>query len=147
MQTVLKIVSAQPMVSQEELLCEIHKAGFNCTQATLSRDLRQLHISKVQVHKGHSVYALHGDSKNVPRPTGGDDNARWRVQFSGNLMVINTPPGHAGMVAYDIDSVGHPFFLGTIAGDDTVFVAMGENVTHENARRAIDSIIPRLAQT
>ena len=59
-------------------------------------------------------------------------------------MVVHTPPGHAGMVAYDIDNVSHPYFLGTVAGDDTVMVVMDERVTRDEAKKAITGIVPKL---
>ena len=70
----------------------------------------------------------------------------WRVDFSGNLMVVHTPPGHASMVAYDIDNAHHPFFLGTVAGDDTVLVILQEDLDREEARVAISEIVSQLSQ-
>lgn len=144
LQIIRMIVSSQALESQEDLQIEMDKAGFPCTQTTLSRDLKQLRISKVRGRNGKSVYALPREGHFVPVPTREEmDQKKWRIQFSGNLLVLHTPPGHAGMVAYDIDSTAHPYFLGTVAGDDTVLVVLDEQVGREEARNVICDIVPR----
>lgn len=141
------IVNSQALESQESLQIELDKAGFPCTQTTLSRDLRQLRISKVRGRNGRSVYALPREGQFVPVPSREElDQKRWKIQFSGNLIVVHTPPGHASMVAYDIDSVAHPYFLGTVAGDDTVLVVMDETVSREDARRVLTELVPKLPE-
>lgn len=146
LQVIRMIVSSQALESQEELQVELDKAGFSCTQTTLSRDLRQLRISKVRGRNGKSVYALPREGQFVPVPTREEiDRKKWKVQFSGNLMVVHTPPGHASMVAYDIDGATHPSFLGTVAGDDTVLVILAEGVTHTEAQKVIGEIVSQLA--
>lgn len=145
--TIRMIVGSQRIDSQEQLLAELDKAGFACTQTTLSRDLRQLRISKLRMPNGRSVYALPSEMPNTDVLSHEDlEKTKWSVQFSGNIMVVHTPPGHAGMVAYDIDKIRHPFFIGTVAGDDTVIVVMAENVAKDDAKRAIQSILPQLAK-
>lgn len=139
------IVGAQSIESQEELQIEMDKAGFPCTQTTLSRDLKQLRISKVRVRNGRSVYALPGEGQYTMVPTREEqDRGRWGASLSGNLMVIHTPPGHANMVAYDIDCRSHKLFLGTVAGDDTVFVVLAEHAGRDQVRQMIQEIVPSL---
>lgn len=139
------IVSSQNIESQEELQIELDKAGLATTQTTLSRDLKQLRISKVRGRNGRSVYSLPREGQFVSVPTREElDRKRWMVKFSGNLMVVQTPPGHASMVAYDIDSSANPLFLGTVAGDDTVIVVLNEEGTREEAKMAIAELIPAL---
>jgi len=70
----------------------------------------------------------------------------WNLHFSANLMVVHTPPGHASMVALEIDSSAHPFFLGSVAGDDTVIVVLAEEVEREDARSVVLGLIPQLAK-
>ena len=60
------------------------------------------------------------------------------------IMVVHTPPGHASMVAYDIDNAQNPYFLGTVAGDDTVLVVLQEDLEREIAREAIGEIVEQL---
>ena len=146
LQTIRMIVSSQMVCSQEDLMIELDKAGFPCTQTTLSRDLKQLRISKMRGKSGHSAYALPHEGQFVVAPTREElDKKKWNVKFSGNIMVVHTPPGHASMVALEKDTIAHPFFLGSVAGDDTVLVVLDENVMREDARSIILGIVPQLA--
>lgn len=145
LQTIRMIVSSQMVCSQEDLMIELDKAGFPCTQTTLSRDLKQLRISKVRGKSGHSAYALPHEGQFLVAPTREEINRKkWDVKFSGNIMVVHTPPGHASMVALEIDTTAHPFFLGSVAGDDTVLVVLDENVLREDALSVILGIVPQL---
>ncbi len=145
LQTIRKIVSMHSLESQEELLAELREEGFISTQTTLSRDLKQLRISKVRVRNGHSVYALPREGQFEPVPTIQEINqAKWRLNFSGNLMVVHTPPGHAGMVAYDVDNQKYSIFLGTVAGDDTVIVVLAEGTDREAAAKIMRELFPKL---
>jgi transcriptional regulator of arginine metabolism len=145
MQAIRKIVSVNSLESQEELLAALKEEGFVSTQTTLSRDLKQLRISKVRVRSGLSVYALPREGQFEPVPTLEEINqTKWRLNFSGNLMVVHTPPGHASMVAYDVDNIKHPAFLGTVAGDDTVIVVLAEGVDREEAGTIVRDLFPKL---
>ena len=145
LQTIRKIVSMNSLESQEELLAALKEEGFVSTQTTLSRDLKQLRISKVRVRNGHNVYALPREGQFEPVPTLEEINqTKWRLNFSGNLMVVHTPPGHASMVAYDVDNVKYPAFLGTVAGDDTVIVVLAEGADRDEAGNIVRNLFPKL---
>ena len=145
LQAIRKIVSMNSLESQEELLKALKEEGFVSTQTTLSRDLKLLRISKVRVRSGLSVYALPREGQFDVVPSLDEVNqAKWRLNFSGNLMVVHTPPGHASMVAYDVDNTQNPFFLGTVAGDDTVLVVMAEDVDREAAAEVVRNLFPKL---
>lgn len=145
LQTIRRIVSRNSLESQEDLLAALRAEGFVSTQTTLSRDLKQLRISKVRVRNGHSIYALPREGQFEVVPTLEEINqTKWRLNFSGNLMVVHTPPGHASIVAYDIDNIRHPFFLGTVAGDDTVIVVLAEGVDREKAGSVVRNMFPKL---
>lgn len=145
LQCIRQIIATNVVTKQEELIEAMSAQGFACTQSMLSRDLRQLRISKVRRKDGTSAYALPQEGQFVEVPTRQErDESRWSVQFSGHLMVLHTPPGHASMVAYDIDSAAEPAFLGTVAGDDTVLVVMAEDVTREEANTLIKHIVKNL---
>ena len=145
LQAIRRIVSMNSLESQEELLAALKEEGFVSTQTTLSRDLKQLRISKVRVRSGHNVYALPREGHFEPVPTIEEINqTKWRLNFSGNLMVVHTPPGHASMVAYDVDNIRHPFFLGTVAGDDTVLVVLAEGTDRDAAGRIVRDMFPKL---
>lgn len=145
LQAIRKIVSMNSLESQDELLAALREEGFVSTQTTLSRDLKQLRISKVRVRSGHSIYALPREGQFEPVLTLEEINrTKWRLNFSGNLMVVHTPPGHASIVAYDVDNLKHPSFLGTVAGDDTVIVVLAEGADRETAGRIVRELFPKL---
>ena len=145
LQAIRKIVSTNSLESQEELLAELEREGFVSTQTTLSRDLKQLRISKVRVRSGLNVYALPREGQFEPVPTLEEINqTKWRLNFSGNLMVVHTPPGHASMVAYDVDNLKHSLFLGTVAGDDTVIVVLAEGADRDEAGNIVRDLFPKL---
>lgn len=130
---IAKILSAQsgrPVLSQEELRDRLGRGGFSVTQATLSRDLRALGVMK-----GPGGYMLPGRG-----PGGGrgeragavpiDQGLRSSlgrglvsVEAAGTLVVIRTEPGHASALALEIDRTPPKGAAGTVAGDDTIFVA------------------------
>jgi len=145
LQVIRMIVSSQALESQDELLVEMDKAGFPCTQTTLSRDLKQLRISKVRSRGGRSVYAMPREGQFQPVPSHEEiKQSRWSVGENGNLMVIHTPPGHASMVAYDLDALRSPLLLGTIAGDDTILVVLAPEADMDEVRQLIHQAVPAL---
>ena len=132
MEAVKRIIHENTISSQEQLLTELLKEGFEVTQATLSRDLKQLKVAKVPDGKDGYMYSIPGYS--TPRPTAQvssvfiEDLKRGfkAIAFSGNICMISTIVGHANSVAAAIDSLSIPGILGTVAGDDTIFVLMAE---------------------
>ena len=145
LQCIRQLVSTRVIICQDDLIRAMHEEGFDCTQSMLSRDLRQLRISKVRRKDGKCAYALPSEAKFVEVPTRKEvDKRRWSVQFSGNLMVLHTPPGHASMVAYDIDSASSPVFLGTVAGDDTILVVLAEDATQAEAKAILKELVPNV---
>lgn len=124
------IVRGHTVQNQDELQKLLVLQGINVTQATLSRDLRELGIVKVQVAGRGYCYAL--PNQGTPAPV--SPQARRftvetikSVEFSGNQGVIKTYPGFAGAVASVIDDNVHSGIMGTIAGDDAILVILREN--------------------
>ncbi len=120
---VARIIRTRRIGTQEELLSALAAAGFRATQATLSRDLARLGARRVSRPEGGTVYEL---SDGVQAGTGGLGALRGLVaEISANpsLVVIRTHPGSANAIARAIDLAQIPEVLGTIAGDDTIFVA------------------------
>ena len=149
LQLIVDLIKNNSIGSQAELLSMLNDRGISVTQATLSRDLRALHISKVGAHGGGYIYIvtdsndlldaslLHGAQR-----LSGNQVGFISLEFSGNIAVIKTRNGYATGLAYDIDMSRTPQFLGTIAGADTVFVIMREGVTHDEARAALSHLLP-----
>ena len=148
-QEVIKmIITSQAVSNQEELLQELFKAGFPSTQATLSRDLKQMRIVKALTEDGQYAYMLPGEQRyrrisdtHIPASRI-NQLSMLNIRFSGNIAVIHTPPGHASHVAYDIDRANIAEVMGTIAGDDTIFVALTENASRPDVLDHIAAIIP-----
>lgn len=123
-----ELIRGHALSSQEEAAERLAKLGFAVTQATVSRDLDRLGALKVR-RDGKLCYAL------PDRPVA-PDGAPSRLQSvlrdwvsailpAGNLLVIKTPPGSAHLVGVELDRSALPQIIGTICGDDTVFVACG----------------------
>ncbi len=145
LQVIRMIIANSSIENQEELSVEMFKAGFQTTQTMLSRDLKQLRISKVRTRSGRSVYALPGSAQVSQAETREEFNAtKWRLEFSGNIAVVHTPPGHASLAAYNIDVAVIPEILGTVAGDDTIIIALAEGTIHENVVQSMQKILPKL---
>ncbi len=146
----IEIIKNNNVGSQEELLKMLAERGIFVTQATLSRDLKMLKTTKVPLDHGSYAYMLpdatiakmKGVSRravDVPRHAG---NGFISLEFSGNIAVMLTRNGYASGIAYDIDMLNAPEIAGTIAGANTVFVALREGVTHDQAREVLSLIVP-----
>jgi transcriptional regulator of arginine metabolism len=119
-EAVSRILREGPVATQEELLASLRRQGFRVTQGTLSRDLARLGARRVSRPDGSFYEAGDGTPAAVAAAVAGLVSA---VATNGSLVVIRTLPGSAPAVARAIDLARHSGVLGTIAGDDTVFVA------------------------
>ena len=141
------IISSRQLGSQEELLNALQEEGFKLTQATLSRDLKQLKVAKASTLRGNYVYVLPNDTmyKRVSTPCNVrsmmGESGLLSIKFSGNIGVIKTRPGYASAIAWNIDSSELPQILGSIAGDDTIFIVIKEGCKHEEVAKALTEVI------
>ncbi len=144
------IISSKEVGSQEELLQALSKEGFELTQATLSRDLKQLKVAKAANTNGKYVYVLPNDIMYKRTTTTLSAGEMMRstgfvsLRFSRNIAVIRTRPGYASSIAYDIDNHECASILGTIAGDDTIMLVLAEGATHEDIRAFLSETIPNV---
>ena len=144
------IISSQQMGSQDELLAALQKEGFKLTQATLSRDLKQLKVAKAASMSGNYVYVLPNETmyKRVSTPNSVREMMKVpgfvSINFAGNMCVIKTRPGYASSIAWNIDNSDIPVILGTIAGDDTVFIAIKEGIKHQEVIEALSDVVPNM---
>ena len=127
---IMEIISNQDVETQEQLLDVLRNAGFNSTQATISRDIKELRIVKELTSFG--TYRYTTSAKEVTGTFSNRLNTIFRecvtsFDYAQNLMVIKTLPGLAGAAASAIDSMNMSVILGTLAGDDTVLVVMRDN--------------------
>jgi len=127
---VAKMLAEHPVASQTQLVELLAASGVAATQATVSRDLEELGAVKVRVPGGEMVYAVPELPRDRLAPL---DHLRrvladWVVSVatSGNLVVVQTPPGCAHVVGSAIDRSGIDGILGTVAGDDTLLLVADE---------------------
>lgn len=142
------IISSKEVGSQEELLKELTAEGFKLTQATLSRDLKQLKVAKAASMNGNYVYVLPNNTmyKRMTELHTASDLLRntglKSIEFSANIAVIKTRPGYASSLAYDIDNASLHEIIGTIAGDDTIMMVVSEGCSRTDVKQALAHIIP-----
>ncbi|GAB6012183.1 arginine repressor [Viscerimonas tarda] len=134
-----EIVSTQEVESQEMLLNLLLDRGFELTQATLSRDVKELKIVKMPTALGKYVYQSTGNQQTEPSQL--SSHGFLGIEFSGNLAVVKTRPGYAMGIAAEIDEKISREIIGTVAGDDTILLIIRENVGQEEVRRALAQFI------
>ena len=127
---IMEIISTTNVETQEQLLQELQSAGFTGTQATISRDIKELRIVKELTSLG--TYRYTTAAREVPNTFSGRLNSIFRecvtsFDYSQNIIVIHTLPGLANAAASAMDAMNMSVVLGTIAGDDTVFIVMRDS--------------------
>ncbi|MDQ3823493.1 MAG: arginine repressor [Actinomycetota bacterium] len=128
---IMRLVHERKLSTQADVAEALREEGFDVVQTTVSRDIVQLGLVKVRDEEGRLVYALPGaaDLTRLSELTAA--LRRWVLQLtsSGNLAVIRTPPGYASPLAQAIDEAALGDVAGTIAGENTIFVAAREGVS------------------
>ncbi|MFV0495950.1 arginine repressor [Mycobacterium sp.] len=145
---IVAILSTAQVRSQNELAALLGADGIEVTQATLSRDLEELGAVKLRgVDGGVGVYVVPEDGSPVRGVSGGTGRLSRLLgellvsaDASGNLAVLRTPPGGAHYLASAIDRAALPFVVGTIAGDDTVFVAARTPMTGTKLAEELEAL-------
>ena len=140
---ILKIIRQARVASQEQLRELLRAEGFDVTQATLSRDIRELSLAKVATPDGGSRYAASHDGGQTVRPHLEQLLPTLLVAADGvgPLLVVKTPAGAAQSLGLALDGAGWAEIIGTIAGDDAVLVI----TRSERARRSVHSRLRELA--
>jgi len=125
-QRILSLIKATHIGTQEDLRALLEKSGVPSTQSSVSRDLEELGVVK---HHGH--YTL-------PQPNGSTARGLLSLDHAGDSLVIaRTIPGLASAVAVEIDAASIPEIVGTIAGEDTVFIAVRDQKSQRETMKAI----------
>ena len=116
--------------TQSDVADALREHGFDAVQTTVSRDIAQLGLVKVRNAQGKLIYALPGAEDLDRLSELAVALRRWTtgVASTGNLVVLTTPPGYANALARAIHQVGLPDVAGTVAGDDTLFVAARDGI-------------------
>lgn len=150
LETLKMLISSKELGNQEEVLKELKREGFDITQATLSRDLKQLKVAKAATGYGKYVYVLPNET--MYKRIHGESTARemletpgfLSINFTGNLGVIKTRRGYASILAYNIDSADIPSVLGTIAGYNTILLILKEGVNKDEVLKELKQAIPNI---
>ena len=137
---ILEIIASRPIETQEQLLQALQEAGMNVTQATISRDIKELHLVKEQTGRGSYHYAV-----SVHKATfhnSGKLRTIFRESVSSfdaaqNIVVLKTLPGLASAACAALDNMNIDVLVGSLAGDDTVLLIMRDN---ESAARFCEDI-------
>jgi transcriptional regulator of arginine metabolism len=129
--TILRLVQQRPLSTQAEVAEALRAIGIETVQATVSRDIAQLGLVKVRNEEGRLVYALPGaaDLRRLDELTSALRRFMGETIHSGTTLVIKTPRGFAVALADAIDDAALPEVAGTIAGDNTVFVAARDGLS------------------
>ncbi len=150
LQVIIDLIRNNCIGSQEELSKILAGKGHKVTQATLSRDLKLLKITKVATDMGGYMYII-PDSNNIQDKmlSAGKTSIKESnvasfvsIQISRNIAVIKTRNGYASGLAYDIDMSRTPEILGTIAGADTLFAVLREDVSQDRALEIFSKFLP-----
>lgn len=133
---ILHIVSGGPVRSQQELIRHLRERGVETTQATISRDIREIGLIKA-TDGGGFRYRL----SDLPASHGAELNGRAvrDISQSGNLLVAHTRPGFAQSVAASIDQLSWREIIGTVGGDDTVLIVLSSPEAAGGIRRRLES--------
>ena len=124
---VKELVERLVIRTQDELADALHSEGIDVTQATVSRDIKEMMLVKVPTGDGGHRYAFpseHSITVSVARLEKTFQDSVLTINSSGNIVVLRTLPGTAQAVAYVLDNIRWPEIIGTVAGDDTIFIVV-----------------------
>lgn len=135
---ILEIIAQNEIETQDELSDKLIEMGYNVTQATISRDIKELHLIKVQSRSGIYKYSLneYNHVLNYERMIRVFKETTLSIKSSGNIIVIHTLSGSGNAAAEAIDKIEIEEIIGTVAGDNTIFLCIEEG--------KVDSVIQRL---
>ena len=118
---ILEIISQENIETQEQLLSRLQERGITSTQATISRDIKQMHLIKEPVGRGMYKYAVSGTAEKLRTIF---RQSITSIDSAQNIVVVKTMPGLASAACAALDDMDITFMLGSLAGDDTAFLVM-----------------------
>ncbi len=142
--TIEKIIEEEKISTQDELLKKLKGKGISCTQATLSRNLRQLGVGRIADGTGKYMFSL-SENKRTSAGTPLKLNIVPVIQDiveAKGLIVIKTIPGNASNTAFFIDGAGRYEIAGTIAGDDTILIIPRDGISTQQLHTCLEIILP-----
>ena len=140
---IMKLIMSNRVHNQDELQKLLEEWGMAVTQATLSRDVNELELMKYRADDGSLCYRKRiVDSGSTPSNT---SDGIVSAEYLGSLAVVKTHPGFASVVASVIDRASLPEVAGTLAGDDTIMLALRPNTDFESLLVSLESIFPGIS--
>jgi transcriptional regulator of arginine metabolism len=136
---ILELVRERALSTQAEVASALRENGFEVVQTTVSRDISDLGLVKVRAPSGRLVYAPPGTTDGDRLRALGAAMRRYAltVEPAGALVVVTTPSGYANALAQAVDEAGHPAIVGTVAGDNTIFVATRDAIAAQSLREEL----------
>ncbi|MBM7561557.1 arginine repressor [Fusibacter tunisiensis] len=130
---ILEIIEKMDIETQEELALELQQSGFKVTQATVSRDIKEMRLIKVLTKDGRYKYASTKEKEGVvnDRFLKIFRNSITSIDYAGNIIVVKTLVGSAGGAAVAIDAFNFKEIVGSIAGDDTIFLLIKDELKRD----------------
>jgi transcriptional regulator of arginine metabolism len=140
---IIELVKNNDVETQEELTLLLHKSGFVVTQATVSRDIRELKLTKIPAGEGRQKYSIHisEEEQIVRRLIRVFREGVTGIDFAGNMVVIKTLEGLAMAVAASVDAMGYTEVVGSIAGDDVVICIVKSQEIAESLMNKLNGIL------
>jgi transcriptional regulator of arginine metabolism len=140
--TIRELIASRPVESQEELRKLLLQRGWDVTQSTLSRDLREMGVARVPTPDGTVRYAVAGTATEDGTPPLDAllPHLYTEIDGVGELIVLHTLPGGAQPIGVALDAEEWPEVLGTIAGDDTILVVCRSSAAREKVMRRLKSL-------
>lgn len=142
-EVVVDLINKYDIETQEELASYLRKEGFDVTQATVSRDIRELHLSKIAAGNGRQKYIIlqNEDTRLSDKYIRVLRDGYVSMNMAQNILVIKTVQGMAMAVAAAVDAMRFPEIVGCIAGDDTIFAAVKSVDETKTVMEKLDEII------
>lgn len=140
---IIEIIKNNNIETQEDLIEKLREAGFNVTQATISRDIRELKLTKATDNKGHYKYIVHNivDMDEADVYTETLARSIKRADHTMNMIVVHTYSGMAQAVAAGIDTHDGSEILGCVAGDDTILIILRDEEQAKEYFKRISALI------
>lgn len=141
---ILEIISEENIETQEQLLERLQAHGITSTQATISRDIKQMHLIKEPMGQGVYKYAVSGNRTKLNFAEKLRTIFResiTSIESAQNIVVVKTMPGLASAACAALDDMDISFMLGSLAGDDTAFLVMKDTQSAENFCEEIQEML------
>lgn len=138
-----EIITNNDIETQEELVDMLKEAGYNVTQATISRDIKELHLVKVPLQDGRYKYSLPADQRFNPLQKLQRALSDSFISIDGvsHFLMLKTLPGNGNAIAVLIDHLDWPEILGTLSGDDTILIIVRSDDLREEIKERIIKLL------